>query len=35
MNLVKKEKEHVPPETFEDLYVQIEQRRKELDKAAK
>ena len=35
MNLVKKEKEHVPPETFENLYAQIEQRRKELDKAAK
>jgi electron transport complex protein RnfB len=35
MSLVKKEKEHVPPETFEDLYAQIEQRRKELDKAAK
>lgn len=35
MNLVRKEKEHVPPETFEDLYSLIEQRRKELDKATK
>ncbi|MFX0168652.1 MAG: ATP-binding protein [Candidatus Hodarchaeota archaeon] len=35
VSLVKKEKEHVPPKTFEDLYAQIEQRRRELEKATK
>ncbi len=35
LKLVKKEKVQIPPETFVDLYTQIEQRRRELEKDAK
>lgn len=35
MTLVKKEKKHIPPKTFQEMYAQIEKRAKEMEKETK